>query len=74
MNDETLQIHEPPCRNSGVLGGKFLQRGKWKTTDGVVIMPGNCLPGMQVVINHYTFEVCGADDATLKWLKDAGQL
>lgn len=52
MNDETLQIHEPPCRNSGVLGGKFLQRGKWKTTDGVVIMPGNCLPGMQVVINH----------------------
>lgn len=28
--DDTLSIYEPPVRNSGVMGGLFLARGKYK--------------------------------------------
>jgi DUF1126 PH-like domain len=27
MNDDTISVFEPPVRNSGVIGGKFLERG-----------------------------------------------
>lgn len=30
LADDTIHIHEPPKTNSGILGGKFLQRGKYK--------------------------------------------
>ena len=32
--DDTLGISEPPVRNSGVLGGKFLARSKYRKADG----------------------------------------
>jgi EF-hand domain-containing protein 1 len=30
LEDETVAIFEPPIRNSGVIGGKFLSRGRYK--------------------------------------------
>lgn len=30
LEDETMSIFEPPIRNSGIVGGKFLERGKYK--------------------------------------------
>jgi len=30
MNNNTLQVQEPPKKNTGVMGGKFLQRKKYK--------------------------------------------
>ena len=30
MNNNTLQVQEPPQKNTGVMGGKFLQRKKYK--------------------------------------------
>jgi DUF1126 PH-like domain len=27
MNDDTISVFEPPIRNSGIIGGKFLERG-----------------------------------------------
>jgi Ca2+-binding EF-hand superfamily protein len=30
MDDDTVAVYEPPKRNSGIMGGKFLERGKYK--------------------------------------------
>ncbi|CAK9015494.1 EF-hand domain-containing family member C2 [Durusdinium trenchii] len=30
MDDDTCAVYEPPKRNSGIMGGKFLERGKYK--------------------------------------------
>lgn len=30
MEDDTVSIFEPPRKNSGILGGKFLERGRYK--------------------------------------------
>lgn len=35
LSDDTILVFEPPQRNSGILGGKFLERGRIKKTDGV---------------------------------------
>ena len=34
--DNTVQIHEPPRRNSGIVGGSFLSRMKLRTTEGLI--------------------------------------
>ena len=33
LSDDTMMIFEPPQRNSGIIGGKFLLRGKHKNPD-----------------------------------------
>jgi len=33
LSDDTLAVFEPPQRNSGFIGGKFLERGKHKNID-----------------------------------------
>jgi len=33
LADDTMMIFEPPQRNSGIIGGKFLQRGQHKNPD-----------------------------------------
>ena len=34
LSDDTILVFEPPQRNSGILGGKFLERGRVKKPDG----------------------------------------
>ena len=36
LSDDTILVFEPPQRNSGILGGKFLERGRIKKPDGQV--------------------------------------
>lgn len=35
LSDDTVLVFEPPQRNSGILGGKFLERGRIKKPDGI---------------------------------------
>ena len=35
LSDDTLLVFEPLQRNSGILGGKFMERGRIKKPDGV---------------------------------------
>ena len=32
--DDTILVYEPPQRNSGIIGGKFLERSRIKLPDG----------------------------------------
>ena len=36
LMDNTVQIHEPPKRNSGIVGGSFLSRMKLRTNEGLI--------------------------------------
>ena len=35
LSDDTILVFEPPQRNSGIIGGKFIERRKIKKSDDV---------------------------------------
>ena len=43
LSDDTIAVFEPPQRNSGIIGGKFLERGR-------IMKPG--APGMESTVNY----------------------
>jgi len=45
LNDDSLQIYEPPAKNSGFSTGKFLERGQYKNQEGQVYKPENLIIG-----------------------------
>jgi hypothetical protein len=67
LNDDSLQIYEPPARNSGFSTGKFLERGQHKNTQGEVYKPEHLIIGQDVKINGYWFHIKDCDEFTKKW-------
>lgn len=67
LNDDSLQIYEPPLKNSGFWTGKFLERGNYKTRQGIVFKPENLIVGQDIEINGYLFHITDCDDFTKKW-------
>lgn len=67
LNDDSLQIYEPPVKNSGFWNGKFLERGSYKTESGDVIKPENIIVGQDIKINGHWMHVTDCDDFTKKW-------
>ncbi|KAL0236968.1 hypothetical protein PCE1_000365 [Barthelona sp. PCE] len=62
FENETISIFEVPSRNSGFVGGKFLER----FTGG---FEGTFKIGEQVLINSFVFDLVDADDLTKEYLK-----
>jgi hypothetical protein len=70
LEDDTIQILEPPIRNSGIKGGTFLKRGKVSATrGGRPIDPTEIYLGATPQILSHRFEVFGADNYTLKYME-----
>lgn len=67
LNDDSLQIYEPPLKNSGFWTGKFLERGSYKSQGGEVLKPESLIVGEDVLINGYWMHVTDCDDFTKKW-------
>lgn len=67
LNDDSLQIYEPPSKNNGFWNGKFLERGNHKNENGEVFQPVNLIVGQDVKINGYTYHITDCDDFTKKW-------
>lgn len=65
LADGQLSIFEPPQRNSGIVGGKFLQKCKTKKSDGSAFTPKDFFLGGQVSVNGFTFDIIESDDRTL---------
>lgn len=53
LSDDTILVFEPPQRNSGIIGGKFIERRKIKKSDDV---------------NYYTSQVNVKSDDLNQWL------
>jgi len=67
LNDDSLQIYEPPTKNSEFSSGKFLERGPYKYSEGEVYKPEHILIGQEIKINECLFHMTGCDVFTKKW-------
>jgi len=73
--DNTIAIYEPAQRNTGVMGGKFLQRQRVRRagSNGVpsaeYLQPADFHVGARIMINSWPFLVCSADDRTLQYME-----
>lgn len=69
--DETLAAWEIPTKNSGIVGGKFAERGiKLKSDGSAYKLVDIYRSGSRIEISGSEFEVIDPDDFTKKWLND----
>lgn len=70
LADDTLAIFEPPKRNSGIVGGKFLQRQRVKSDrTGEYIKPQDLFVGATLEVNNYKFILNKTDEHTIKYME-----
>lgn len=69
LNDDSLQIYEPPTRNSGFSEGKFLERGHYKNLarESEPFGPADLIVGQEMRINGHLFHITDCDEFTKKW-------
>jgi len=70
MEDDTITIQEPPIRNSGVMGGKFLGRQAVKKNDGNKYLAKDMYTGSLVDINSHQFELLNADEYSYRLMEN----
>lgn len=70
LSDDTLQIYEPPQRNSGIVAGKFLQRTKMKNPEtGEYFKPSDLEVGRIVTINGLKFQLLQATEYAMSYME-----
>jgi len=70
LSDETVRVFEQSMRNSGFVGGKFLERRRFKNAQtGEWFKSKEFIVGSKITINRYTFELLEADVATTNLLQ-----
>jgi len=70
LADDTIQVFEPPKRNSGIVGGKFLRRARMKNSRQEYYKPNDIFVGATVTLGGFTFKVEGTDNYTIKYMED----
>ncbi|GMH73724.1 hypothetical protein TrRE_jg8519 [Triparma retinervis] len=71
--DNTVQIHEPPKRNSGIVGGSFLSRMKLRTAEGL-ITEEYFYVGAEIQLAGHPFILVDADEGTLRHMEQKPNL
>jgi len=80
LADDTISIFEPAQRNSGIIGGKFLQRSRVKkvapdgTLSGEYIGPQDLYVGAHIPINTHQFLVYSTDERSLQFMEEHPEL
>ena len=69
LSDGTLAIYEPPVPNSGIVGGKYLERCKAYKADGERIAEKDLWVGATIEAFSRLFELIDADEWTLKTME-----
>jgi hypothetical protein len=64
-----VQIREPPCRNSGFLGGKFLARTKLATHGKIKHALTDFYVGAALMFCAHEFSITDADEFTLRHME-----
>lgn len=67
--DNTVAIFEPVIRNSGIVGGKFLQRQKVRRADGEYLHPDDFYVGARVAVNSFPFVILNSDEHSLDYME-----
>jgi hypothetical protein len=72
--DDTLSIHEPPQRNSGIVTGKFLEKGTHANgLTGKLFSQADLYAGAIIEVYNQRFEILGTDEYTAKFERNAEQ-
>ena len=70
LADDTVSIFEPPIRNSGIIGGKFLERKRVMNLEsGDWFKASDLYIGGVFKFYQRAFEIIGADDFTLNYME-----
>eukprot|EP01061_Rhynchopus_euleeides_P037946 TRINITY_DN65265_c0_g1_i1.p1 TRINITY_DN65265_c0_g1~~TRINITY_DN65265_c0_g1_i1.p1 ORF type:complete len:582 (+),score=236.42 TRINITY_DN65265_c0_g1_i1:147-1748(+) len=73
LADDTVSIFEPAQRNSGIIGGKFLQRRKVKHSNtGQVLKSADLFIGSRIEINNHKFILYATDEKSLAHMEQNG--
>lgn len=70
--DKTVAVHEPPKRNSGVVGGPFLSRlpAKLLAEGDMVLDHTSFYVGATVAISSHLFTITDTDSGTLDYMEE----
>jgi len=70
LADDTISIFEPPARNSGIVGGKFLERTRIHKPNTTDPYPQTELfVGARLVVAKRCFDLVEADEYTLSYME-----
>lgn len=70
MADDTLLVFEPPQRNSGISGGKFLERSKVKRPDSDdLYRPTDLYVGAVIEVCRRKFLLFDADEFAFRYME-----
>ncbi|XP_051565641.1 EF-hand domain-containing family member C2 [Myxocyprinus asiaticus] len=77
LSDDTIAIFEPPQRNSGVIAGKFLERGRvkkpgqelFKSEMSEYFKAQDLYVGAKLHLNNQPFHLLDADEFTFSYLE-----
>jgi len=70
LADDSIAVFEPPQKNSGMVGGKFLERGFIKNPEtGERFEAKDFFTGARVRLNGFPFIVYQADEFTLSYME-----
>lgn len=73
--DDTIQVYQNSERNSGIWGGKFLERKKIQKDDEQrYITETDFQIGAIIKLGSFTFQLLKADEFTLKYMKERPEL
>ena len=72
LGDDTISVFEPPIRNTGIIGGKFLRRGKYRNADGAYFNFTDLKVHTDVVLGGFSFHINDVDVATQQFLDTQG--
>lgn len=64
--DNTISIQEPPIRNSGIWGGRFMARKRCRKADGSLISGKDLFLGAEMAVSGCVFVLEEVDEYTLK--------
>ena len=71
LADDHVSIHEPSVRNSGIVGGKFLEKGVYmNASTGKLVVPSDLAVGRTVEIVGRKFIVRSCDKYTQRYFED----
>jgi hypothetical protein len=77
LSDDTISVFEPPQRNSGVVGGKFLERGRIKKPNQEIFksdmseyyVASELYIGAEVTFNDHIFIIEDADEYAMNYME-----
>ncbi|KAL4656835.1 EF-hand domain-containing family member C2 [Arapaima gigas] len=78
LSDDTISVFEPLQRNSGLLGGKFLERRRvkkpgqevFKSEPSQYFQAKDLYVGVHVCLNQHKFQLLRADEYTLRYMEE----